>query len=622
MRTLAHGVDARLPSPPMELSWLDIAIIVAFFVVSLGIGLWYRGKASESFVEYFASGRSLPWWIAGTSMVATTFAADTPLAVTGLIAENGLAGNWFWWSFAFGGMLTVFVFAKLWRRAEVLTDVELIELRYAGKPAAFLRGFRAIYVAVIVNSIVIGWVTQAMVQVLRQTLLTDLEPGSNGDFWLVVGMLGVTGVYSVISGMWGVAITDVVQFILAMIGCIIFAFVAVDHVGGVDALRERAIQNFGGTQLFDFVPDFSQATWMPFGVFLALVLGQWWATWYPGAEPGGGGYIVQRMASCKDERHAVKATLLFQLAHYCVRPWPWILVAFAALALHPELRTWATDGNKDTDPGVGFPMLIRELAPSGLRGLLLVTFFAAFMSTISTQMNWGASYLVNDVYKRFLNRGADDKQLVRVSKLASAIVLVLGGVAAWIMIVQKVSVQSAWTLLAALGAGVGAVFILRWFWWRINAWTEIVAMIGSVAFYFLVVAWRESVESDLPASEKMPDQYTALIVAISTMALWLVATFVTKPAPQATLVAFFKKVRPDGPGWSPIARLTPLTKTDGTLGLSIVCSILGTVAVWLTLPGIGAVIFGEWGKAFACLAGAAAAIAVLLRLLPRLQPRA
>lgn len=602
----------------MTLTALDWAIVAAFFVVSLGIGLWYRGKASESFVEYFASGRSLPWWIAGTSMVATTFAADTPLAVTELIAGNGLAGNWFWWAFAFGGMLTVFVFAKMWRRAEVLTDVELIELRYAGRPAAFLRGFRAVYVAVVVNSIVIGWVTQAMVKVLRNTVLTDLQPGSQEDFWLVVAMLGFTGVYSVISGMWGVAITDVVQFVLAMVGCIVFAIVAVDHVGGVDALRERAVQNFGGTQLFDFVPDFSQATWMPFGVFLALVLGQWWATWYPGAEPGGGGYIVQRMASCKDERHAVKATLLFQLAHYCLRPWPWILVAFAALALHPELRTWATDGNDKTDPGTGFPMLIRELAPSGLRGLLLVTFFAAFMSTISTQMNWGASYLVNDVYKRFVRPQASDKDLVRVSRGMSALVLVLGGIAAWIMIVKDVSVQSAWEMLAALGAGVGAVFVMRWFWWRINAWSEINAMFGSLVIYALVKQWQ----TWLPPEQRMPSQYTALLVACSSMLLWLAATFVTKPEPKEHLVRFFEKVRPDGQGWDPIAALTPATRTDGTLGLSIVCAMLGTVAVWLTLPGIGAVIFGEWTKALKCLVGAAVAIAVLLRLLPRLQPRA
>ncbi|MEQ1631351.1 MAG: sodium:solute symporter family protein [Planctomycetota bacterium] len=606
----------------MELHAIDWAIILGFFAVSLGIGLAYKNKASESFVEYFASGRSLPWWIAGLSMVATTFAADTPLAVTGLIAEHGLAGNWFWWAFAFGGMLTVFVFAKMWRRAEVLTDVELIELRYAGKPAAFLRGFRAVYVAVVVNSIVIGWVTQAMVQVLKQTVLTDLAPGSSLDFWLVAILLTVTGVYSVISGMWGVAITDVVQFVLAMIGCIVFAVVAVDHVGGTEALRERAIQNFGGTQLFDFVPDFSQAAWMPLGVFLALVLGQWWATYYPGAEPGGGGYIVQRMASCKDERHAVKATLLFQLAHYCLRPWPWILVAFAALALHPELRTFATDGLDATDAGTGYPMLIRELAPTGLRGLLLVTFFAAYMSTISTQMNWGASYLVNDVWKRFARPAANDRELVAASKWASAIVLVLGGIASWCMIVKNVSVKDAWALLAALGAGLGTVFILRWFWWRINAWSELVAMLGSVALFLLMKAWRASVEADLPPSEHMRGEYTALLVATGTLVLWLVATFVTKPEPKEHLAAFFRKVRPDGPGWGPIRAVAPDAKPDGTLGTSLFCAVLGTAAIWATLPGIGAAIFGDWGKATLCLLFAAIAIAILLRLLPRLQPRA
>ncbi len=606
----------------MELSTLDVAILVAFFAVSLGIGLGFRKRAGSSFVEYFASGRSLPWWIAGTSMVATTFAADTPLAVTGLIAENGLAGNWFWWAFAFGGMLTVFVFAKLWRRAEVLTDVELIEVRYSGWGAAFLRGFRALYVAVIVNSIVIGWVTQAMVKVLRQTVLAGAPAGGEQDLWLVVGLLSLTGIYSVMAGMWGVAITDVVQFVLAMAGCIAFAWIAVDHVGGTEALRQRAIENFGGSQLFDFVPDFSQAAWMPLGVFLALVLGQWWATWYPGAEPGGGGYIVQRMASCKDERHAVKATLLFQLAHYCLRPWPWILVAFAAMALHPELRQWATDGDPKTDPGEGFPMLIRELAPSGLRGLLLVTFFAAFMSTISTQMNWGASYLVNDVYRRFLRPDAGDRQLVAASRWLSAVVLMLGGVAAWIMIAKGVSVQAAWSLLAALGAGVGAVFILRWFWWRINAWTEITAMVGSVGLYLLVQWWLGETEAHLPQVQKTPEQYVALLVASGTMILWLAATFLAPRVPQHVLVAFYRKVRPDGPGWGPIARLAPDARPDGTLGASILCAVLGTVAIWLTLPGLGAVIFGEWAKATMCLLGAAAAVAAVLRLLPRLQPRA
>jgi SSS family solute:Na+ symporter len=602
--------------PAMELATVDWVIIAGFFALSLGIGLAYKGKASESYVEYFASGRSLPWWIAGTSMVATTFAADTPLAVTGLVAKHGLAGNWFWWAWAFGGMLTVFVFAKLWRRAEVLTDVELIELRYTGKPAAFLRGFRAVYVAVIVNSFVIGWVTKAMADVLKQTVLYDADAvgrGSNTDFWLVAIMLAVTGLYSVLSGMWGVAITDVVQFVLAMGGCVVFAVVVVNHVGGIDALQAKVSADVeGGAQAFSFLPDFSVANpWMPLGVFLALVLSQWWATWYPGAEPGGGGYIVQRMAACKDERHAVKATLWFQLAHYCLRPWPWIMVAFAALALHPELRT-------AKNPGAGFPILIRELAPIGLRGLLLVTFAAAFMSTISTQMNWGASYLVNDVYKRFINPTADDRTLLRVSRQVSALVLLLGGGMAWYMVTQDIAVDDAWAFLAALGAGVGAVFILRWFWWRVSAWSEIAAMVGSVLFFALNLWWRNS----QPEAERLPGEYSSLLVATASLLFWLVVTFSTAPEPRAHLAKFFAKVRPDGPGWGAVARDVPQARPDGTLGASLVCVLLGTTAIWLTLPGIGAVIFGRFGEAAALLGGAAACLAVLLRLLPRLQPRA
>ncbi|HEU4417492.1 MAG TPA: sodium:proline symporter, partial [Planctomycetota bacterium] len=371
-----------------------------------------------------------------------------------------------------------------WRRAEVMTDVELIEQRYAGRTAAALRGFRAGYIAVVMNSVVIGWVTAAMATVLKETVLFGSATGDSTDFWLVAGMLAVTGVYSVVSGMWGVAITDVIQFVLAMIGCVALAVVAVEHVGGVDALQTKATAAFAGhADPLAFVPDFGAAGRdLTLGVFLVLVLTQWWATWYPGAEPGGGGYIVQRMASCRDERHAVKATLLFQLAHYCLRPWPWILVALAAFAMHPELI-----GAKN--PGHAYPQLIRELAPTGLRGLMLVTFAAAFMSTISTQMNWGASYLVNDLYKRFVAPTADDRQLLRVSRWASFAVLVLGGFVAWLMITQGLSVDDAWAFLAAMGAGVGAVFLLRWFWWRINAWSELVAMFGSLGVFTAVKLW-------------------------------------------------------------------------------------------------------------------------------------
>ncbi|MCB9878144.1 MAG: Na+:solute symporter [Planctomycetes bacterium] len=613
----------------MQLEVLDWAIIAGYFAIALGIGLWFKNKAGSSFVEYFASGRSLPWWIAGTSMVATTFAADTPLAVTGLVAKYGLAGNWFWWSWAFGGMLTVFVFARLWRRAEVLTDVELIELRYHGEAAAFLRGFRGFYIAVVMNSIVIGWVTKAMAQVLQQTVLFDPEATVQGfdneQLLLIAGMLAITGVYSIVSGLWGVAITDMVQFVLAMGGCIGLAIVAVAHIGGVDALQERLAVAFEGQDPLAYLPDFSSAgdgsgATIPLGIFLVLVLSQWWATWYPGAEPGGGGYIVQRMASCKDEQHAVKATLFFQLAHYCLRPWPWILVAFVAIALHPELRA------EGADAGAGYPMLIRELAPVGLRGLLLVTFAAAFMSTISTQMNWGASYLVNDVYRRFVAPDADDRQLMRASRLASGLVLLLGGLVAWAMLAFGVSVDQAWAFLAALGAGVGAVFILRWFWWRINVWSELVAMVGSLLLFsmFAVLTTGKDPGSVfsfcyVSALDELPGEYRALIVAAGTLVLWLIATVLTRPEPDGHLAAFYRKVRPSGPGWGPIAALTPDVRPDGDLGRGLVCAVLGTAIIWLTLPAIGAMIFGDWGKGLALAGGAAVCAVVLLQLA---RPRA
>ncbi|MFK7739791.1 MAG: sodium:solute symporter family protein [Planctomycetota bacterium] len=601
----------------MELAALDWAIIGGYFAIALGIGLWFKNRAGSSFVEYFASGRSLPWWIAGTSMVATTFAADTPLAVTGLVAKHGLAGNWFWWAWAFGGMLTVFVFAKLWRRAEVLTDVELIELRYTGRAAAFLRGFRGLYIAIIMNSIVIGWVTKAMAQVLQQTVLYDAsaaaaDPAAGGggestQLLLIAAMLAITGAYSILSGLWGVAITDMIQFVLAMGGCIGLAVVAVSHLGGVDAMQERLNEVYAGEgDPLAFVPDFTaENAVMPIGIFAVLVLSQWWATWYPGNEPGGGGYIVQRMASCKDEKHAVKATLFFQLAHYCLRPWPWILVAFAAIALHPELR------NEGADAGSGFPMMIRELAPTGLRGLLLVTFAAAFMSTISTQMNWGASYLVNDVYKRFLAPDADDRQLMRASRIASGLILVLGGGVAWWMLSSGLSVDDAWAFLAALGAGVGAVFILRWFWWRINVWSEIVAMVGSLLLFGILTALEANATEGFFA--ELPGEYKMLIVAVGTAFLWLATTLFTKTDPEQ-VVNFYRKVRPDGPGWGPVAALAPDVRPDGTLARNLVCVVLGTAIVWLTLPAVGAVIFGDYGKGAGLLAGAAACAIALLRI--------
>ena len=534
----------------MELTLIDWVVIVGYFILCTWIGLKYKNRAGESLAEYFISGRSLPWWIAGTSMVATTFAADTPLAVVGLVAKNGLAGNWFWWAFAAGGMVTVFVYSRLWRRSEVMTDVEIISLRYGGEPAKWLRYMRALYFSLVVNPIIVGWVVGAMLTVTDQTLFYSNEPieGASGKSWMVVGiMIVLVGIYSTISGMWGVAITDVVQFVLAMIGCIWLAVVAVDRVGGVEAMHDKVVANFGpaGEEAFSFVPDFTTANpWMPLHIFLIMAGIQWWATWYPGAEPGGGGYVVQRMASSKDERHSLLATLWFQVAHYCLRPWPWVMVAFVALAMFPELRTLK-------DPGVGYPMVMREVSPPGLRGLIMVAFFSAFMSTISTQMNWGASYLVRDFIQPLFGRDATEKQLSKYSQWSSAVVLILGCISGWIMKNQGVSVDAAWKMLAALGAGSGTVYMLRWFWWRINAWTEIAAMFASLGYYLLLSSeWAQSklVGEGKLFSAAIRDEEMMVIVAFLTIVTWVLVTLLTKPESSDVLTSFYQKIRPAGPG--------------------------------------------------------------------------
>ncbi len=587
----------------MELTPIDWVVIVGYFILCTWIGLKYKNRAGQSITEYFISGRSLPWWIAGTSMVATTFAADTPLAVMGLVAKNGLAGNWFWWAFAAGGMVTVFVYARLWRRSEVMTDVEIISLRYGGEPAKWLRYMRAIYFSLVVNPIIVGWVVGAMLTVTDQTLFYSNEPieGASSKSWMVVGvMIVLVGIYSTISGMWGVAITDVVQFILAMIGCIWLAVVAVDRVGGVDAMHEKVVANFGasGEEAFSFVPDFTATNpWMPLHVFLIMAGFQWWATWYPGAEPGGGGFVVQRMASSKDERHSMLATLWFQVAHYCLRPWPWIVVAFAALAMFPELRTLK-------DPGVGYPMVMREVCPPGLRGLIMVAFFSAFMSTISTQMNWGASYLVRDFIQPIFASNASEKQLAKYSQISSAIVLLAGCISGWIMKNNGVSVDAACKMLAALGAGSGTVYMLRWFWWRINAWTEIAAMFASLGYYLLLTSeWAQSklVGEGKLFSAGIRDEEMMVIVALLTIVTWVLVTMLTKPESSEVLTSFYLKIRPAGRGWKPIASKLPDVVSPDNLKLQIIAAILATALVYTVLPGIGYLIFRQWTKVTICI---------------------
>jgi Na+/proline symporter len=533
---------------------------------------------------------------------------------------------------AVGGMFTVFVFSRLWRRSEVITDVELIELRYGGKPAAFLRGFRSIYVAIPLNCIIIGWVTGAMLKIIKYAVLGQDPLAAGGpeeeglrDWMIIVGCLVVVGIYSAMSGLWGVAITDFIQFILAMGGCIILAWLAVKDVGGVGALKEQTAAAFGGgEQAFRFFPKFTgEGAWMPIQLFLIYLFVLWWASWYPGAEPGGGGYVVQRMASCKDEKHSLLATLWFQVAHYCVRPWPWLLIAFVAVAKYPELRTnWLADPS--FDPGAGFPMMMRDLLPAGLRGLLLVAFFAAFMSTLSTQINWGASYLVSDFYRRFIRPDATDKHLAKASRVVTVLLLCIGGLTAYGM--RDVSVDNAWKLLAAFGAGTGAVFMLRWFWWRINAWTEIAAMVSSFVYFVGLKIWvaalKSGIEPGAPPSKAVEIlgnyDYQLAIVAGLTVITWLVVTFLTPPERKETLIRFFRKIHPSGPGWDPVAAEVPDMPRGKTLGPSILAAVFGIGVVYLTLPGVGLVILGQTVKGVACLAGAAVCAGAIVVLLNKI----
>src|SRR3954462_12554612 len=438
----------------MQLSALDWVVIVGYFVINLAVGVFYYRRASADVSEFFVSGRDVPWWLAGTSMVATTFGADTPLVVTGFIYTYGISGNWLWWSFALSGMLTVFFFARLWRRAGVLTDMEFAELRYAGKPAAFLRGFRALYLALPVNTIIMGWVNLAMAKILELTLgVKKLDA--------VMFCLGMTLLYAVISGLWAVLWTDLLQFVLKMSMVIVLAVFAVRAVGGMGALQARLAEHVSpsGSPYLAFAPDWTSGWFVMFLVYLSL---NWWASWYPGAEPGGGGYVAQRIFSAKNEKHSLAATLWFNIAHYALRPWPWILTALVAVLLYPNT----------TDPETGYIRVMITHLPPSLRGLMLAGFAAAYMSTIGTHINLGASYLINDFYRRFLKRDGDEQHYVRASRAATVVVTIIAAIATYFMH----SIEGAWKFLIAIGAGAGLVFMLRWFWWRINAWSEVSAM--------------------------------------------------------------------------------------------------------------------------------------------------
>ena len=584
----------------MNLSALDWTVIAAYFIFNLGIAIYYARRASGSTSEFFLSGRNVPWWLAGTSMVATTFAADTPLAVTGFVAKNGIAGNWLWWNFVMSGMLTVFLYARLWRRAGVMTDIEFAELRYSGKPAAFLRGFRALYLGLPINCIILGWVNLAMVKILEITLGVD----KSGAIKIVIGMLIFTAFYTALSGLWGVLVTDLFQFALKMGMVIVLAILAVNAVGGIDAMKSKigAMDAAAGAgSRLAFFPEFDSA-WMP-AITLFVYLGViWWSTWYPGAEPGGGGYVAQRIFSAKNERHGLLATLWFNVAHYALRPWPWILTALASLILYPNLV--------DKESGYIKTLLDPNVFPTYLRGFMLAAFAAAYMSTIGTQLNWGASYVINDFYRRFLNRTASDRHYVFASQFVTVLLMIVS------LIVTRYmdSIGGAWKLLLVTGAGTGTVLLLRWFWWRINAWSEVSAMItAAVVSIFLQkgLQW----DSDNPRDFA----YIMLVTVGITTLIWVVVTLMTSPEPAEKLIAFYRRVRPEGPGWTEIAREAGLAEShaQGRLSLQFVNWILGVALIYGSLFGIGKLIFKEWGTGLLYLLVAIVAGALISRNLSR-----
>jgi len=582
----------------MTLTLLDWAIIVGYFLVSAGIGLYFTRRGGSSLTEYFVSGRSVPWWLAGVSMVATTFAADTPLVVTGLVATRGVAGNWVWWSFVMSGMLTVFFFARLWHRAKVLTDVELAEVRYSGRPAAILRRFRARYLALPINLIILGWLHAAMIKILPISL--GVSPYVAVAICFVINLA-----YSVAPGVWAVPWTDFLRFGRAMAAVLVLAVYSVDAVGGMDALKTKAAAYFGSEQAaLSVLPvriengAILDYAWMPILALSVFLFVQWWAAWYPGAEPGGGGYVAQRIFAARSERDGVLATLFFQVAHYALRPWPWIVTALATVILYPELGAAEKEN--------GYVRAFVDLLPSGWRGLMVVGFAAAYMSTIATQLNWGASYLVNDFYRRFVRKDAGDKHYVNVSRVATIFLFLASILVTW----QIQTIGRAWTFLLAIGAGTGLVLILRWYWWRINAWSEISAMITS--FVVSLIAMRMVPRAF--AGTASSDAWVMLVsVAVSTV-VWLAVTFLTRPEPDAVLDSFYRRARPGGPGWRVVSTRLGFGRESIPGGrLAWTNWLAGIAAVYSTLFGIGKLIFGQMTSGLILLAIAVASFAWIAR---------
>jgi Na+/proline symporter len=585
----------------MKLITIDWVILGIFFSIVLIIGWIASRTAGKSTSEFFLGGRGMPWWLLGISMVACTFSADTPNLVTGMVRESGVAKNWAWWAFLITGMVTVFIYAKLWRRSNVMTDLEFYELRYSGKAASFIRGFRAIYLGIFFNTLIMGTVSLAAIKI--GDVMFGLEP------WItVVSASMVVVIYAVLGGLKGVIWADFFQYSIAMFGAVFAAVVAVQQpeireIGGLSGMLNEL-----GDKV-NFLPDISDPS-----VFLSLLIipiaVQWWSVWYPGAEPGGGGYIAQRMLSAKNEKNAVGATLLFNFAHYALRPWPWIIVALASLIIYPDLDSIRADfpdiSENYLKDDIAYPVMLSKLSPGWL-GLVVASLIAAYMSTIGTHLNWGSSYVVNDFYKRFVKKKATQKDMVLMGRITTVVLMVIAGIFALTFLNNA---TQAFNILLLSGAGSGAIYLLRWFWWRINAWTEVVAMIIATVVAVVLVFFVD----DESVRTSYLDGFTVkLLIAVAcTTVTWLLTTFLTKPTNMDTLVSFYKLTRPGGPGWKKVrvhARdngidIGVVSGQSWEMPLQILCVFIGCVVIYSSLFSIGSFVYGQpWqGTTLAVLA--------------------
>jgi len=569
----------------IQLTDLDKGIILFFFLLVLAIGFAVSKKSSQSSKEYFLSGRTLPWWLLGLSMVATTFSTDTPNLVTDIVRQNGVSGNWVWWIFLLTGLLTVFVYAKLWRRSDVNTDMEFYELRYSGWAGRFLRGFRSVYLGIIFNVMAMAGVTLAAIKI--GAIMLDI---SALETVLYAG--GVTLIFSSVGGFRGVVYTDFILFFTAMIGAVGAAYYLVNlpEVGGMSGILSNELVS----SKVSIFPDLSDeyTLWTLLVIPLAV---QWWSSWYPGAEPGGGGYIAQRMLAAKSENHALGATLFFNIMHYALRPWPWILVALASLIIFPDL-----DSIRETFPNVvedkighdlAYPAML-TLLPSGLLGFVLASLVSAYMSTISTHLNWGSSYVVNDFYKQLINKNASEKELVNAGRVSVVILMIISSIFA----IALTNSYQLFDIILMFGAGTGSIFILRWFWWRINAWSEIAAMLSSGLISILFA--NEKIASAIFNENFIEPYFKFPVIVLITTIVWLLVTFITKPDDDQKLIEFYKKTRPGGPGWKRIVNLPDFKNEKGynktwAVPRGILCMLVGCLAIYSALFSTGYFIYGE-----------------------------